>query len=58
MQEQARRSGEEVWKEGGGKRRKSKDKKINKEERILIKAIKEVGWHIMNGNIKGDEEGE
>lgn len=32
MREQGRRSGGEVWKEGGGKRRKSKDKKINKEE--------------------------
>lgn len=23
---------------------------------MLIKAIKEVGWHIINGNIKGDEK--
>jgi len=40
--------------EGG---RKSKDKKINKEGKILINVIEEVGWAIWIGDTKGDEEG-
>jgi len=37
--------------------RKSKDGKINKEGRILVKGIRESGWFILNGKTKGDEEG-
>ncbi|KMQ85710.1 hypothetical protein RF55_15573 [Lasius niger] len=37
---------------------KSKDKKINKEGRKLVKELEEAGWSILNGNIIGDEEGE
>lgn len=40
MRERAEEIGE-AWKERRRKRRKSKNKKIDKEERILIKAIKE-----------------
>lgn len=40
MRTEAEKIGE-AWKERGRKRRKSKNKKINKERRILIKAIKE-----------------
>lgn len=45
---------------GGGElgERNSKDSKINKEGRRLCKFIKERGWSILNGNIRGDEEGE
>lgn len=39
---------------GGGK--KSRDKKVNKEGRVLLGRIKEVGWEIFNGNMKRDEE--
>ena len=48
---------EELWGEGTGNR-KSKDKKINGEGRILLKEIEEVGWEIFNGGMEGDEEGE
>jgi len=40
--------GREESEEGG--ERKSKDKKINREGRIWINAIEEVGWAIWNGN--------
>ncbi|KYN29873.1 hypothetical protein ALC57_00672 [Trachymyrmex cornetzi] len=40
----------------GGERR-SKDSKVNKEGRKLVGFIRERGWAILNGNIKGDEEG-
>lgn len=29
---------------------------MNRKGRIRIDGIKEVGWHILNGNIKKDEE--
>jgi len=41
-----------------GKKRRSKDKKVNEEGRRLCKFLEEYGWSIVNGNIKGDEEGE
>lgn len=43
---------------GGGENgeRNSKDRKINSEGRRLCKFIR--GWSILNGNIRGDEEGE
>lgn len=41
-----------------GKKRRSKDKKVNEEGRKLCRFLEEYGWSIVNGNIKGDEEGE
>jgi len=38
--------------------RKSKDKKVNKEGKLLLERIGELGWVIWNGDIKGDEEGD
>lgn len=50
-------------KKGGGVRgdgeeeeRKSKDKKINKEGKIMIEKLEEVDWEIMNGGVNGDKE--
>lgn len=48
---------ERSWKEGGGGR-KSKDKKINGERRVLFRKLKEVGWAIFNGNVEGDRRGD
>jgi len=39
-------------------RRKSKDRKVNREERHLLEALKEAGWFIYNSGGKGDEERE
>lgn len=58
------RIGEEGgWREEGerekeGKERRSKDKNVNGEGRKLLQAIEETGWGILNGSVKGDEEGE
>ncbi|XP_046145496.1 trichohyalin-like [Osmia bicornis bicornis] len=58
------RTGEEgggrKWRDGeeGEGERKSKDKKQNAEGRVLLEALRETGWEILNGNISGDEEGE
>ncbi|KAI4480730.1 hypothetical protein M0802_014122 [Mischocyttarus mexicanus] len=38
--------------------RRSKDKKVNREGLKLTKVLGEVGWGILNGGIKGDEESE
>lgn len=49
------------WEEGRerkDKRRKLRDKKVNKEGKRLIDFIEGRGWIILNGTIKGDEEGE
>lgn len=53
-------------KEGGGcegedrgvRIRRSKDVRINREGRKLIKFVEENGWDILNGCTRGDEEGE
>jgi len=45
----------EDWEES--RYRKSKDKKVNGEGRRLIECIRERGWWIANGGIRGDEEG-
>jgi len=48
--------------EGGKVKKKGKREKgirritRNKERRMLVKGIRERGWMIMNGGIKGDEE--
>lgn len=45
--------------EGGEEEgRRSKDGKINSEDRKLIEFIEERGWCLFNGNVKGGEEGE
>jgi len=56
------RSGDEGGKieeeEGeGNKYRRSKDRKINGEGKRLIDCVRERGWWILNGEIRGDEEG-
>lgn len=43
--------------DGEEEERKSKDKRINKEGKIMIEKLEEVGWEIMNGGVNGDEEG-
>jgi len=43
-------------KEEEGRKRKSKDGKINKDGKMLIDFLEERGWGIMNGCTKGDEE--
>jgi len=40
------------------RKRKSKDKNMNKEGRILVDFLEERGWGILNGSIRGDEQGE
>ncbi|KZC05855.1 hypothetical protein WN55_06852, partial [Dufourea novaeangliae] len=58
------REGGEIWedKDEGGERgvgsRKSKDSKVNAEGKKLCRYLEEQGWGILNGNMKGDEEGE
>lgn len=39
-------------------RRRSKDKTVNREGRLLVSFINVRGWAIMNGSIERDEEGE
>lgn len=53
------RTGEEGgWiEEEEGKKRKSKDKKVNKDGRKLFRTIEKGGYMIMNGCVKGDEGG-
>lgn len=41
-----------------GQRRKSKDRKLDREGRILLEFIEERGWSNYNGVVQGDEEGE
>lgn len=44
--------------ENNQKSRNFKDKKVNREGRRLREALEESGWSILNGNVRGDEEGE
>lgn len=48
--------GEEMVEEGRGRR--SKDKRVDREGRILIEFVEERGWGIFNGAVREDEEGE
>lgn len=50
--------GDEVRNDGEGGSRNSKDRKINGDGKKLCKLMGEQDWWIMNGNTKGDEEGE
>lgn len=49
-------SGEKGKEESEG--RKSRDKKINAEGRLLLKRLHETGWVILNENTKKDKKGE
>lgn len=40
------------------KKRRSKDEKINREEKRLVEFVEGIGWGIFNENIRGDKEGE
>lgn len=53
--EGGRKEGEEWEKEET--RRRSRDKIVNKEVRILVECIREGGWFILNGGARGDEDG-
>lgn len=52
-----------TWNENGNEeeeeeKRRSKDKTLNRQGKDLIEEIEELGLGIMNGNKRGDEEGE
>ena len=48
------------WVEGedGETIRKSKDRILDKNEKILIEKIEKRGWILLNGNWEGDKDGE
>lgn len=48
---------EEEGEEGEREKRRSKDRKINGEERKLVDFLEERRWRIFNENVRGDEEG-
>lgn len=48
---------EEGEEESGERGRRSRDKKVNREGRLLVDRLEEVGWTILNGGVEGDEEG-
>jgi len=49
----------DIEKENEGERNKnSKDRKMNKDGRVLVEFLKKRGWVILNGCTVGDEEGE
>ncbi|XP_067208444.1 golgin subfamily A member 6-like protein 25 [Linepithema humile] len=50
--------GEDRIERGEGKRRKSKDGKINRDERVMVEFLEESGWGILNGCTEGEEEEE
>lgn len=42
-----------------GRKRKSKDRKVNREEKTLVEFLEEREWGIMNGSsVKYDKEGQ
>lgn len=41
--------------DGESIQRRSKDKKLNAECRVLLDRIGELGWTILNSDIRGDE---
>ncbi|XP_067207866.1 golgin subfamily A member 6-like protein 22 [Linepithema humile] len=43
---------------GEGRKRKSKNGKINREGRVMMEFLEERGWGILNGCTEGEEEGE
>lgn len=46
------------WQEGEKEGRESKDRKMDKEGKILVGFLQEKGWKIFNGRIRKDEERE
>ncbi|XP_067217103.1 LINE-1 retrotransposable element ORF2 protein [Linepithema humile] len=52
------KEGEEGGGKGEGRRRKSKDRKMNREGKVMVEFLEERGWGILNGCIEGEEEGE
>jgi len=56
------REGGRIGEEGDGgieeEKRRSRDEKVNIEGRKLCNFVGELGWSILNGNVKGDEEGQ
>ncbi|XP_043521439.1 protein PXR1-like [Frieseomelitta varia] len=44
--------------EGEDKKRSSKDKICDREGKVLLEVVENDGWHILNGNVDGDEKGE
>ncbi|KMQ86812.1 hypothetical protein RF55_14089 [Lasius niger] len=55
-EERGRVSFEEEERDQG--ERRSRDKKINKKEKMLIRELEEMGWSICNENMKGGEKRE
>lgn len=55
---ETRERGEEGTGEGNNKRKRSKDGKMNREGKEMVRFLEEKGWGILNGSIKRDEEGE
>jgi hypothetical protein len=47
-----------LGREKGDGKRKTKDKVENAKGKRLIEWIEENGWEVLNGNKRGDEEGE
>lgn len=43
--------------EGKWRVRKSKDEKVNKKGKVLLKFIEKRGWSIFKGIVKGDKKG-
>lgn len=37
--------------------RRSRDKKVNTDGRMLVRKLKGTRWFILNGDVEGDEEG-
>lgn len=56
MKEETERKNKEIGKEGC-RRRRSRDVKVNREDEKMIDCVEEIGWSILNGNIRGNEEG-
>ena len=50
--------GELIWDGNQEGKRNSRDKTINREGEYILDLINRNGWGILNGNCKGDEEGE
>lgn len=43
---------------GRRRERRSRDRKANKEGRVLVSGLEEAGWYIFNECGKGDEKGD
>lgn len=56
MRERVKRrvEGEEIEREG----RRSKDRRVNRESKLLVEFVEDREWEIFNGAVQGGEEGE